>query len=80
MFRWLSCPLLCLQIREKKMRLCHLQSNEVVYRMAEFLFAAQVALGCLHGDMPQQKLNLFQFTAGKMAQASTCSTTMPRSA
>ncbi len=37
--------------------------------MAEFLFAAQVSLSCLHGNMPQKELDLFQFTASKVAQA-----------
>lgn len=75
----LSCPLLCLPIPEKNKRLRCAQSDEVIYGMAEFLFAAQVALGCLHGDMPQQELNLFQFTAGKMTQACTCSAQIMRS-
>ena len=51
--RWLSCPLFCLPVPEKNKRLRRVQSDQVIYRMAEILFAAQVALGCLHGNMPQ---------------------------
>ena len=45
------------------------QSNQVVHGLAEFLFAAQVFFSSLHTDVPQQKLNLFQFTASKVTQA-----------
>ncbi len=45
------------------------QTDQVVHGRAEFLFAAQLFLSSLHTDMPQQKLNLFQFTARKVTQA-----------
>jgi hypothetical protein len=45
--------------------------KKVVYRMAEILFAAEIAFRCLHGCMPQQELNLLQFAAAGMAQLRT---------
>ena len=45
--------------------------KKVVYRMAEILFAAEIAFRCLHGCMPQQELNLLQFAAARMAQLRT---------
>ena len=43
----------------------------VIYGVAELLFAAQVALRCLHRNVTQKKLDVFQFAAGKMTQTST---------
>ena len=34
------------------------QIDAVVHRVPQFLFAAEIALGRLHRDMPEQKLNL----------------------
>ena len=36
--------------------------EEVVYRMSEILFAAEIALSRLHGRMPKQELNLLNLT------------------
>jgi hypothetical protein len=52
---------------KKRKHLRRVQSNQVIYGVTELLFAAQVFFSSLHTDMPQQKLNLFQFTAGKMS-------------
>jgi hypothetical protein len=41
-----------------------LQANLIIHCVAESLFAAQVPLRCLHGDMSKQELNLLKFTAG----------------
>jgi len=43
----------------------------VVDRVAESLFAPQVAFRRLHRNMTEQKLNLPQFTASLMAQTGT---------
>jgi hypothetical protein len=48
--------------------------NAVVRGIPKFLFAAQIALGRLHGDMPEQKLNLLQFPSGKVTQPRSTST------
>ena len=44
-----------------------LQTNSIIDSIAKSLFAAQVAFCCLHGNVPQQKLNLLKFTASLMA-------------
>jgi hypothetical protein len=45
-----------------------LDANAVVDGSTNPLFAAQVSLGSLDGNMPEKELNLFQFSAGCMAQ------------
>ncbi len=40
-----------------------LQSEVVVYRMAESLLAAQIALSCLNRCVSKQELNLLKFSA-----------------
>ena len=47
-----------------------MQPESVIHSVTEFLFAAQVAFRRLNGDVPQEKLDLFQFATCKMAQ--TC--------
>jgi len=59
---WLFSP-------EKNKLFRRAQTNQVVHGLAEFLFATQVFFSSLDTDMPQQKLNLFQFTASKLTQA-----------
>jgi hypothetical protein len=44
------------------------QPDPIIHRVAETLFAAQIPLGCLHGNVPQKELNLLQFTTGLMAK------------
>jgi hypothetical protein len=44
------------------------QVREVVYRMSEILFAAEMAFRCLDGCMPQQELNLLQLATARVAQ------------
>jgi len=72
------CPLLYLPSPKKKKHVCRVHANQVIYGVAELLLATQ-ALGCLHGSMPRRKLNLFQFTAGRTTQATTCSAQIMRS-
>jgi len=43
-------------------------ADPIVYRLTKPLFAAQIALGRLHGRMAKHELNLFQFTAGGMTE------------
>ena len=45
------------------------QPEVVIDRVAEFLFAAKVALSRLQRRMPQQKLNLLKLTSCQMAQS-----------
>jgi len=45
-----------------------LDANIIVYGPADSLLAAQVPLRRLHGNMAQQKLNLLQLTASRMAE------------
>jgi len=68
----LATRLLQLVSPEKNKLLSRSQTNQVVYGLAEFLFATQVFFSSLDTDMPQQKLNLFQFTASKVTQAGAC--------
>jgi hypothetical protein len=42
------------------------QIDSVVHRVPEFLLAAQIPLGRLHRDMPEQKLNLLQFSSDEV--------------
>jgi len=44
------------------------QIDSVVHRVASLL-AAGIPLGRLDGDMPEQKLDLLQFSSGQMTQA-----------
>ena len=45
--------------------------KKIVHRMSEILFAAKIAFRRLHGRMPQQELNLFQFATARVAQLRT---------
>src|ERR1022692_597311 len=51
--------------------------SEVVDRMSEILFAAEIAFRRLYGCVPQQELNLLQLTPAAVAQLRTGSTLMP---
>jgi hypothetical protein len=44
-----------------------LQSEVVVYGLAQFLLEAKMALSCLSRWVPRQILNLLKFSAGQMA-------------
>jgi hypothetical protein len=57
-----------------------LHSDTVIYGRCDPLGAAEVTLGGLHGNVPEQKLNLLQFAAGGAAEPSATSTFMPHSA
>jgi hypothetical protein len=56
-------------LRDPRPRLRFCQIDSVVHRVSQFLLAAEIALGRLDRNMPEQKLNLLQFSAGEMAQA-----------
>jgi hypothetical protein len=57
-----------------------LEADVIVNRIPETLFAPQVSHGRLDGDVPEQKLNLLQFTARLMAQPCTGPMPMPHAA
>jgi len=42
------------------------QIDSAVHRVSQFLLAAEIALGRPDRDMPEQKLNLLQFSAGEV--------------
>jgi hypothetical protein len=44
----------------------------VVDSDAQLLFAAEVLLGRLHADMPEEELDLLQFASRNVAQTGTC--------
>jgi hypothetical protein len=43
------------------------QSQVVIHRVSQFLFASQVMLGRLNRCVPKQKLDLFKFAASQVA-------------
>jgi hypothetical protein len=43
--------------------------KKIVDRVSEILFAAEIVFRRLHGRMPQQELNLFQFATAREATA-----------
>ena len=45
--------------------------KQIVDRMSQILFAAEVALRRLHGCMAQQELDLFQLTTAAVAELGT---------
>jgi hypothetical protein len=57
-----------------------LDSDTVIHRRCNPLGAAEITLGCLHGDVPKEKLNLLQFAARRAAKSSATSPTMLRAA
>jgi hypothetical protein len=42
------------------------------------LSAAEIDFRCLNGDVPEEKLDLFEFTTGQMAKACTRATKIVR--
>jgi di/tricarboxylate transporter len=48
-------------------RLNAFQTQVVIHRMSQFLFAPQVVLGGLNGRMAKQELNLFKFSPSQVA-------------
>ena len=42
--------------------------EKIIHWMSEILFAAEIALRCLHRCMPQQELNLLQLSSTVMTQ------------
>jgi hypothetical protein len=45
--------------------------EKIIHWMSEILFAAEIALRCLHRCMPQQELNLLQLTTAVVTQFRT---------
>jgi len=56
----------------------HSEVEKIVYWMPEILFAAEIALCGLDRCVPQQKLNLLQLTAARVAQLGTGSAQVMR--
>jgi hypothetical protein len=50
-----------------------LQSQVVVHRMSQFLFASQIMLGRLNRCVPKQELSLIKFSPSQVAQSRTVS-------
>jgi hypothetical protein len=48
------------------------QLETIVHRASEILLAAEIPLGRLHRRMPQQELNLLQFTTAVVTQLRAC--------
>jgi len=46
-------------------------SDLVVHGDSQLLLTAEVLLGCLDGYMPEQELDLVEFTAGQMTETGT---------
>jgi hypothetical protein len=42
-------------------------TNPIVHRSANPLFAAEITFGCLHRDVSEQELDLLQLSAGGVA-------------
>ena len=57
-----------------------LKADVVVDGIPQSLFAAQVPFGCLDADVPEQELNLFEFSPGLVTQARACTPEMPHAA
>jgi len=55
-----------------------LNPDVVIHRAANALFASQVALRSLNRNMPEQKLDLFKFSARSLAQTSAAATKVMR--
>ena len=55
-----------------------LDTNSIVDRASQALSATEIDFGRLNGDVPEEKLGLFEFTAGQMAKACTRATKIVR--
>lgn len=52
----------------RRSRRVRFRPDPIIDGVVESLFAAQVTICCLHRNVPQKELNLFQFTTGLMAK------------
>ena len=58
------------QIRRAVRRSLHrFDANPIIDSAAYSLLTAEVFFGCLNRDVPEEKLNLFEFAASRMAEA-----------
>jgi hypothetical protein len=55
------------------------QSQVVIHRMSQFLFASKIVLGRLNRCMPKQELNLIKFSPSQVAQSRASATQVMRS-
>jgi hypothetical protein len=51
---------------------CDRNSEAIINRVVQLLFASDVSLRCLDRSVPEQKPNLFEFAAAIMAEPGTC--------
>jgi hypothetical protein len=58
--------------------LCLLYANSVVHCVLDLLLAAKIALRGLNRNVPKEEMDLFEFSAGHVAQPSACSTQVVR--
>ena len=55
------------------------QTQVVIHRMSQFLFAAQIMLGRLNRYVPKQELNLIKFSPSQVAQSRASAAQIMRS-
>ena len=55
-----------LTVRSRRIRL---DPEPVVHGVSEFLFTAEVTLGRLNRDVPEEELNLVEFAPGQVAES-----------
>jgi hypothetical protein len=55
-----------------------LDANPIVDRGSQALSATEIDFRCLNRDVPEEKLDLFEFTPGQMAKACTRATKIVR--
>jgi hypothetical protein len=55
-----------------------MRTGTVIHRLPQFLFGSKVALRGLNGGVPEQKLDLFEFTSALVTEACTAATQIVR--
>lgn len=53
---------------QRRFRSLWFDANVIVHGSADPLLTAEITFGCLHGHVSKQKLDLVQFSSGRMAQ------------
>jgi hypothetical protein len=59
---------------------CDRNSEAIINRVLQLLFAADISFRCLDRSVSKQKPNLFEFAAAIMAQSGTGASLMPHAA
>jgi hypothetical protein len=55
-----------------------LKADVIVHGIPQSLFAAQIPFGRLDTDVPEQELNLFEFSPGLVTEARACAAKVVR--